>query len=96
MTCTKCKINKQKAGTGSWCQACSNDYERIYWAKLTPVQKQSRWLKKRYGLTYDDFLVMYEKQDRKCSLCLTDIYTDLNNKGRSRAVVDHCHDTGKV
>lgn len=45
-------------------------------------------LKKRYGLTEDDFLALLEKQDHRCGVCSKPFNDD--------PVVDHNHETGVV
>lgn len=60
------------------------------WKKRFPekVQLAGRKyeLRKKYGLSYDDYLSMVEDQDGKCALCGED----------KQLVVDHCHVTKKV
>jgi len=46
----------------------------------------------KYGLSREDYLVMYEEQQGSCAICGIN-ETMLNGK---RLVVDHCHDTGEV
>lgn len=61
------------------------------------VRKQIKnaYYKKNYGITYDEFLSMYEASGGHCTICGADII----HKGRNthkRAVLDHCHKTGKI
>ena len=43
-------------------------------------------LKKKYGIDYEVYLKMYEVQKGLCIICET----------KTRLLVDHCHQTGKV
>ena len=47
-------------------------------------------LKRKYGISLDEYYQMLEAQDNKCAICPTNI-TDLGS-----AHVDHDHETGKV
>ena len=46
-------------------------------------------LRKKYGISLDDYESMLKSQDNKCKICLSPV------SGRS-ANVDHCHETGIV
>ena len=48
-------------------------------------------LKKRYGITLEDYNIMLFEQDGCCSICgihHTEVYKGL--------AVDHCHESGKI
>ena len=47
-------------------------------------------LKKKYGITLDDYNLMYKEQKGVCAIC------DLEELSGKRLAVDHCHETGKV
>lgn len=49
------------------------------------------WLKRRYGITIDDYNNMLSTQNYSCGICKI----PLNTYGRAFGV-DHCHTTGKV
>ena len=61
-------------------------------------------LRKRYGITMADRNNMLNEQDHCCKVCDTPVVftkikgtgTDRNNGDSRRAVVDHCHVSGKV
>jgi len=57
--------------------------------RLKEVEKR-RIMKKRYGLSHDDWLKMWEDQNGKCSIC-GESFVNPND-----AFVDHNHDTNKV
>lgn len=51
-----------------------------------PTIYRRRRLRKKYGITHEQFLKMSETQGNKCAACLR----------RTILVVDHCHETGKI
>ena len=60
-------------------------------------------LKKTYGITADQYLRLFEKQNGKCALCelalinLLDSERDFTGQPDNNvARVDHCHETGRV
>ena len=52
-------------------------------------------IKWKYGITWDQWLEMYNKQEGKCVICFKFCPIHPESKGEGLAV-DHCHDTGKV
>lgn len=60
----------------------------------TAVRTDS-YLKRTYGITGDDYHVMYSNQSGRCAICEGEGFT-LDPKHKLRLVVDHCHATGKV
>jgi bifunctional DNA-binding transcriptional regulator/antitoxin component of YhaV-PrlF toxin-antitoxin module len=57
--------------------------------------KHTRW---RYGLSKEEFLEIYARQDGRCALTgepIT-IHKEGTGAGNAFAVVDHCHTTGKI
>ena len=56
---------------------------------------RAQYLKRQYGLTFEEFDAMLSKQDNCCAICGTD--KPSKNRGRTRRFhVDHCHTTGKI
>ena len=53
--------------------------------------KKNRRLIKDYGITYIDYLAMYEEQEGCCAICKK----PSPHKERDLSV-DHCHESGKV
>lgn len=47
------------------------------------------------GMTRGMFFRMWERQDGKCAICATPLYTGRIVNGRSGYTLDHDHDTGK-
>ena len=74
---------------------CQNNREKVngyarQWRKDNPEKIKSHQLKCRYGLSYEEWLQMWENQDSKCAIC-----GDLFIKP-SDAYVDHNHKTGEI
>lgn len=62
-----------------------------------PVAKKNYDLQKKYGITLDDFMGMYEHQNGCCKVCKQAVEKFSTSKQKQdAAVVDHCHVTGKV
>lgn len=61
--------------------------------KYDPVKKHGQHLKRRYGITTDDYNKMLESQCDGCKICGRP--NGFRNKG-NRLFVDHNHITGKV
>ena len=57
------------------------------------VWQKNKNLKFKYGITYDEYITMYENQNKSCAICNTELPAMNGNKG---LLVDHCHTTGKV
>lgn len=59
--------------------------------KLEVDKSYARWLKNKYGITYDEYNEMLIQQDYSCKICQTK-----DPGGRGRFHVDHCHEEGHV
>lgn len=83
--CKKCgTLFKPKAPSHLYCsQHCAD------WALTT------RYLRRNYKMTYDDYTAMLDKQEHKCAICGGDGF-NLKNMTEPMLVIDHCHDSGKV
>lgn len=100
--CPVCKEHKEfslfyrsksnKDGCSSYCKVCQNlrstSYARENKDKIPSIGYS---LKRRYGITSDDYAKLLEGQDYQCAIC----GIDKCRTGRNLAV-DHCHTTGKV
>lgn len=54
-------------------------------------------LKRRYGLTHEEYEAMLSRQNGCCAICKKPETIDNTRRGKpSRLAVDHCHATGKV
>jgi Recombination endonuclease VII len=60
-----------------------------------PLYSKNKHLLEKYGITYEDYCVLYNKQEGNCCICRVNhplsskIFTEILN-------VDHSHITGKV
>lgn len=61
------------------------------WIERPEVARQQldHALRKRYGISVEEYEKFLEKQDGMCAICLSE-------PGRRRLDVDHSHDTGEV
>lgn len=94
--CTKChkyKLledfglnSKMKDGRASECLTCRNKRET---AVLTPATFRRWALRKRYGLTPEEYDELLGRQNRVCAICG-------NPEANRNMAVDHDHETGKV
>ena len=108
-TCKSCLVEKPleefythartKDGKGSWCKKCL--MAKTAEKRKDPVQKEL-WkeygrrsiLKKRYGITADQYDQMIIDQNNGCAICGS---TEMGGRGEgTRLAVDHNHETGKV
>lgn len=61
------------------------------WANKNRNKRRGYMFKFRYGISYEDYLKMSEKQNHLCYLC----NKDSSDLGRP-LYVDHCHKTAKI
>lgn len=99
--CPKCKEEKElslfykcktsKTNTSPYCKKCSNERTTSY-ARLNKdkIPTSGYTLKRRYGISSEQYLLLLEDQKEVCKICGLFCKT-----GRSLAV-DHNHETGKV
>ena len=66
-------------------------YDKHRASSITIQRQQAVFHQKKhkYGLSKDEYLLLFEKQNNCCAIC--NISFDVK-----RAVVDHCHNTGRV
>ena len=86
-------------GLQKTCKECQSAYSKLphvrdkqkdYYQR-TKRAHIDRNLKAQYGISYDEYDVMLEKQKGRCAICGTD-----NPGGKGRFHVDHCHTNGTV
>ena len=56
------------------------------------LAKRNSDLRRSYGITHDDYLVMLESQQKKCAIC----ETRKPGTGKKYFSVDHNHDTNAI
>jgi hypothetical protein len=99
--CTKCKEEKPKSefykdkqntsGLKSWCKTCSHSYTKEL-NKKNPDVKREWYLKTKYGLTLEQWVLLFEQQGGRCAICFT-----FEPNGRYDTFhVDHDHNTGVI
>ena len=54
-----------------------------------------RTIKSKYGLTREGWDDLWDSQQGMCKICNTAMTTE-ERMSKTKAVVDHCHDSGKV
>lgn len=89
-----CKVCKT-AKTYAWREKNPKVYNggAAQWRKDNPDKQHAIEIKRRYGLSLEDYNKMLMTQGMKCAIC--DTQHD-SSKKRGRLYVDHCHTTGKV
>lgn len=81
-------LEKAKAQGKAWYKANLETAREMIkaWHKANPDKLKANSLKRKYGLTLEEFKNLLKKQENKCAIC-----------GRSgKLVVDHDHRTGKI
>lgn len=66
--------------------------------KADPTKHRCTEMQRIYGITFEQYEEMWERQGRACALCTTPLVL-AGGAGQKRsgiANVDHCHATGKV
>lgn len=101
-TCTTCNVSKPTSEfhlrtnlkgdkvLKTQCKSCKNSYNKECRDKNGPEIMRNYHLKKKYGITQQDYTLMLEQQGNACLICLTPAKTP------SHLHVDHNHDTGAV
>ena len=87
-------VRKDRALPSSYsyeCKACTVERTTNY-NKRNSKSVRSQYLKRNYGLTFEEFDTMLSKQDNVCAIC-----KGKETYGRhKRFTVDHDHKTGKI
>lgn len=83
----------------AWRQKNKEKYQESVakYKKNNPQKIQNYKLKKRYGISLDEYSELYKLQGGKCAIC-NKLETATHNftKKTIKLAVDHCHKTGKV
>ena len=61
-------------------------------SKKQGIKRANAHMERRYGITIEEYDIMFIRQDGKCDICGSSGFA----KGKSRMNIDHCHTTGKV
>lgn len=106
--CARCKTVKLKdqfgsnpknvSGLMSWCRDCNKSHVKSYYERH-PEKKtgpngigRRHALKRKYGLTIEQWEELFDSQDRKCAIC----FSGENNFSAANFHVDHNHETGAI
>jgi hypothetical protein len=79
------KAFKRPTGRASHCRDCRKSRY-----PYKPKAHKIAHLRNRYGLEWEDYLDLYEGQNKVCAICQTSLVLE------NDAHVDHCHKTNKV
>lgn len=60
------------------------------WSKNNPLKVRNKQLKRRYGITLEQWTRVFEQQGRKCMACPT------TDPGKHQWATDHDHETGQL
>jgi hypothetical protein len=78
-----------------FCRTCRRLHRLNNSYKYLP-NKRKRYIEVRYGISYDDYMKLSERQMNLCAIC-GEPETMIGNNGKTkRLAVDHCHTSGKV
>lgn len=92
--CYTCEAPTRKKNS-SYCQPCWNARERRSWNNKPVWWRQEKWLKRKYKKDYNWYRETWEGQDKKCAICKDEIHLRTEDS-KSKACVDHDHETGEV
>ena len=98
------KEARVKDGLSARCKACCKaDAKEVFRANPEPYRKRAREvppeksraqrLRKKYGITIDDYNRMLEQQGGTCAICPAVVS---GHNMTDDLLVDHCHSTNKV
>ena len=101
--CIPCKsknISEAKKRMGVEWRKIENERKRR-WAESNFERNRNNlrnaWLKRSYGITIQEYEVLFQKQNGKCAICnLPETKINKKDKQFKKLAVDHCHKTGKI
>jgi hypothetical protein len=83
--CRRCStVFTPKAPSNLYCSQECSDYGVI-----------SAYLTRCYGIDYDTYLAMHNRQNGLCALCCGEGFC-MAEHHKLKLVVDHCHETGRI
>lgn len=106
------KNNSNRDRLSSWCKECSNASQKERYInnkesiskkasiryqknKEEHKRKGKQWrYKKVYGISFEDFEQLKKDQNGKCYICEKQFIE--GSVSDAKAVLDHCHTTGKI
>lgn len=78
---------KRNPSGRSYCSLCKTNYSKKKYDARTPEQHRNRNLKKRYGLSSEQYNVLLEQCNGQCNIC---------KKKDVKLCVDHDHNTNNI
>lgn len=109
LKCKKCKIlkpidnfYKNSNPKNALCKLCDKKRKSEYRKRPDVRQKEyisemTRFYKKKYGITFEDYDFMFKSQNGLCAICKNpSSRIDKRTNKTQRLHVDHCHVTKKV
>jgi len=98
-TCPNCKVDKaldEYWKNQSSCIECMKWKQKNYWGSRTPQKRLEQHLKYKYGISPEQFLETWDKQEGSCAICKDALPDLLTYESRRRGyAIDHNHDTGE-
>lgn len=99
--CNRCEevknfseFNKDKSKLDGYRYCCKNCHQQ--WAKLHPQKAKDLRLRKKFGISLNEYNQMYLDQNSVCALCGRASYSKHRSGKIKSLAVDHCHKTKKV
>lgn len=61
-----------------------------------PIAGRANWLRRKYGITSEQYDKMFVRQNGRCAICPNKLYPPGDPSGHRAAPVDHDHKTNRV
>lgn len=90
--CNRVRARKRRRERMEETRIARNAYQAD-WARRNVSKLKGRHLRK-YGLTPESYLALFDAQGGRCAVCLIEL--TFEPRKANAANVDHCHATGKV
>lgn len=97
-TCPKCGEEKPTDNFHAQrrtCKKCMRAYQQAF-AAARPHYHRDRNLRRRYGISNDEYQTILANQNSACPICKVEISDTLAYRDKRSVVVDHNHETGDV
>ena len=100
--CKTCNVEKEEdsfyRNRGSRlasCKQCCYEKELKYFSDPdNRLKKRKTTIKRKYGLSFEDYVKMLESQSYSCKICNKAL--EENGSKDIKPHIDHCHSTGRV
>jgi hypothetical protein len=71
-------------------------YYKQYRKRFTPQDYRKQYLNTKYGLSWNDYRLLFKYQQGKCAICKRKLRYFVGSHKQRGATVDHDHNTGHV